>query len=119
MATRSRIGIKNPDGTIVSVYCHWDGYLSNNGKILLNHYNDEDKIYDLITRGDLSFLEEDVNKCKFYQDNNRAIAHKTEDEYYDNGESFNYLYKNGKWYYNNFYNKNFIELTEEKIKEEG
>ena len=26
MATRSRIAKQNPDGTIKSVYCHWDGY---------------------------------------------------------------------------------------------
>ena len=26
MATRSRIAIELSDGTVKSVYCHWDGY---------------------------------------------------------------------------------------------
>lgn len=58
MATRSRIGIwKN--GTVVSVYCHWDGYLSNNGKILLEHY-DDNKIQQLILLGDISSLRKEI-----------------------------------------------------------
>lgn len=35
MATRSRIGIENQDGTVTSVYCHWDGYPENNGRICI------------------------------------------------------------------------------------
>ncbi len=31
------------DGIIKSIYCHWDGYPSNNGKILLEHYNSQEK----------------------------------------------------------------------------
>ena len=39
MATRSRIAIEKQDGTVDSIYCHWDVYLSHNGKILFNHYD--------------------------------------------------------------------------------
>ena len=35
MGTRSRIGIEMPDHSVVSVYCHWDGYVEGNGKILV------------------------------------------------------------------------------------
>ena len=35
MSTRSNIAIKRKNGTVESIYCHWDGYLSYNGKILL------------------------------------------------------------------------------------
>ena len=31
MATRSTISIQKNDGTIRSVYCHWDGYCEHNG----------------------------------------------------------------------------------------
>jgi len=34
MATRSRIAIENQDGTVTSIYCHFDGYLSGVGKLL-------------------------------------------------------------------------------------
>lgn len=60
MATRSRIGIELEDGTVKSVYCHWDGCLSNNGKILLECY-DRDKTLDLVKLGDLSSLGDQVD----------------------------------------------------------
>jgi hypothetical protein len=57
MGTRSRIGMINEDGSITSVYCHWDGYPSHNGVILLENYQDPEKIKMLISLGDLSSLE--------------------------------------------------------------
>ena len=56
MGTRSRIAIQNADGTLESIYCHWDGYPSNNGVILQEHYQDEAKVRELIALGDLSIL---------------------------------------------------------------
>ena len=58
MATRSCIGIKHGD-VIKSVYCHWDGYLDHNGRILLEHY-DSSKANHLVALGDLSSLRPDV-----------------------------------------------------------
>ena len=60
MATRSRIGIENEDGTVSSVYCHWDGYPSCNGKILVTHYTDREKVKELIALGSISSLKENV-----------------------------------------------------------
>jgi len=56
MATRSNIAMKTAEGKIVSVYCHWDGYVANNGKILLENYTDIDKIEALVALGSLSSL---------------------------------------------------------------
>ena len=61
MATRSRIGIENEDGTVSSVYCHWDGYPSNNGRILVAHYTDREKVKELIALGAISALKENVS----------------------------------------------------------
>ena len=47
----------NEDGSITSVYCHWDGYPSHNGVILLENYQDPERIKMLISLGDLSSLE--------------------------------------------------------------
>jgi hypothetical protein len=58
MGTRSRIGVMHGD-KCKSVYCHWDGYLSNNGKILLEHY-DSAKANHLVALGDLSSLDREV-----------------------------------------------------------
>jgi len=56
MATRSRIAIEKQDGTVESIYCHFDGYLSNNGEILQNHYSTKEKMKKLIKLGDISKL---------------------------------------------------------------
>ena len=60
MATRSTIALEFADGTVQQVYCHWDGYLSNNGTILLNNYSDPFKLQELIDLGDISSLGPDM-----------------------------------------------------------
>lgn len=61
MATRSTISLEFADGTVGQVYCHWDGYLENNGKILQSYYTDPFKVRDLIDQGDLSSLRPSIN----------------------------------------------------------
>lgn len=61
MSTRSRIGMVNPkNGKVISIYCHWDGYVENNGAILVEHYTDPQKVEELISLGDISILDKDV-----------------------------------------------------------
>lgn len=60
MATRSTIALEFADGTVQAVYCHWDGYLSNNGKILQEHYIDPFKVRELIDLGSLSSLAPEI-----------------------------------------------------------
>ena len=62
MATRSAIGFVEYDGTITAVYCHWDGYLEHNGKILVEHYNDTYKLLDLLEQGDISSLRQEIGE---------------------------------------------------------
>ena len=56
MGTRSRIGIEMPDHSVVSVYCHWDGYVEHNGKILVEHYQNREDVQELIDGGSMSTL---------------------------------------------------------------
>ena len=60
MGTRSTIAIEFADGTVQQVYCHWDGYLENNGKILATHYMDPFKVRDLVDLGGFSSLDTTV-----------------------------------------------------------
>jgi hypothetical protein len=54
MGTRSRIAVMH--GTVCkSVYCHWDGYLAHNGRILQEHY-DSARANQLVAMGDISSL---------------------------------------------------------------
>ena len=56
MATRSTIALEYADGTDHQVYCHWDGYLEHNGKILRDHYSNPFILRDLIDLGAVSSL---------------------------------------------------------------
>lgn len=60
MGTRSRIGVMHGD-KCKSVYCHWDGYLEHNGKILQEHY-DSARANHLVALGDLSSLRPNIGE---------------------------------------------------------
>lgn len=115
MATRSRIGILNDDGSVTSVYCHWDGYPSHNGKILREHYNTPDAVRELLKEGDMSVLAPKCNKPEGHSFDNPVEGHviyygrdrgekdteprddTTESDFHRDGEEYNYLMKKGKW----------------------
>lgn len=58
MSTNSAIGVV-VNGKIRGVYCHWDGYVSGVGKMLLNHYN-QAETEKLVSMGSISSLEEEI-----------------------------------------------------------
>jgi len=119
MSTNSTIAKKNSDGSITAIYCHWDGYISHNGKILLEHYTDEAKIDELLALGSLSVLGEsigekvdfdtfrnmkaDPTQCLAYgrdrgEKNVSQKIFKTEGRYEAYAQqSYNYLFENGHW----------------------
>jgi hypothetical protein len=135
MATRSTIAIQLENGTIKQVYCHWDGYLENNGKILMKYYNNAEIIKELISKGSISSLGININPskdskhdfnhpqkdvCVFYhRDRNEELyidSFENFEEYSKNGnfEEFNYIFKDNEWYY--FENINIDSLTKVIIK---
>ena len=89
MATRSTIALEFADGTIGQVYCHWDGYLAHNGKMLQEYYSNPFILRDLIDLGDISSLRPTIGtKHPFSQ--------------FDNGmstEEFNALYQDMTTFY--------------------
>jgi len=58
MGTRSLIGVMHGDNCKY-IYCHWDGYLAHNGKILQEHY-DSAKANHLVAMGDVSSLNRNI-----------------------------------------------------------
>jgi hypothetical protein len=78
MATRSTIALEFADGTVQQVYCHWDGYLSNNGVLLQNNYSDPFVLRELIDLGDVSSLGKVVGTK---HDFSRLDTQMPEDEY--------------------------------------
>jgi hypothetical protein len=128
MATRSSIGIENADGTVTGVYCHWDGYLSHNGKLLYENFSTEEKVRELLSYGDIDSLGESIGeKHPFHnpydfgtpeyqqyrstigkmttflgRDCNEsdidAIVYDNDTEFNDDGQEYVYLFRNGKWF---------------------
>ena len=105
MATRSRIAIENQDGTVKSIYCHFDGYLSGVGKTLFNHY-DKEKLEKLIELGDISVLKESTENTVAYHRDRGEDLHTTSylsveglfENGFNSGEEFVYcLTKDGTW----------------------
>jgi hypothetical protein len=62
MGTRSTIALEYADGTVDQIYCHWDGYLDHNGRILQDHYSDPFKLRELIDLGDMSSLRPEIGE---------------------------------------------------------
>jgi hypothetical protein len=60
MGTRSLIGVMHGD-KCKAVYCHWDGYLSHNGRILQKHY-DSPKANNLVAMGNISSLKANIGR---------------------------------------------------------
>lgn len=67
MATRSIIAYLENNEIYHAIYCHWDGYLSNNGRILKHYYNTEDKVRELIQQGDLKSLGNTIEETDSYR----------------------------------------------------
>jgi hypothetical protein len=106
MATRSTIALEYADGTIHQVYCHWDGYIANNGEILTRDYMDPFKVQKLMDLGDMSVLKPEVDECEFYgrdRGETDTSSNKYEDinDYFTNsvGEEYDYILRtDGNWY---------------------
>jgi hypothetical protein len=118
MATRSTIALEYADGTVDQIYCHWDGYLSNNGQILQQHYQDPFKVQRMMNLGDLSVLGPNIGDqhdfdnaadyadCTFYgrdrgEKGTNARRFKDYADYLVNAqfEEYNYILRvDGNWY---------------------
>ena len=74
MATRSTIAKLNPDGSLTSVYCHWDGYPDGVGATLRQHYTNPSKIDQLLALGDISVLEAEIGDSNDFENRVEGIC---------------------------------------------
>ena len=130
MATRSRVGLMLEDGTIKHSYCHFDGYPDGVGSILVQNYNTRDKIKELLSFGDMSYLtsvlhpegehsfEKPEQGVTVFYNRDRGETGvdsvvTTMDEYlsvkYSSCIDYQYVYSGGQWWV-------FSNLTENKWK---
>jgi hypothetical protein len=69
MATRGTISIENLDGTVSTIYSHWDNYIQNNGVILQKYYNTRESVEKLVSGGGISSLGRKVSDTPLDFDN--------------------------------------------------
>jgi len=114
MATRARIGLELKDGSVLSVYHHWDGYPEWLGRILNTHYNTKEKVAELIDGGDMSscwtnerWSNDLLDRHKeeygpqYYSERGEDCPprhDKDMEEFFSVGEEYSYIFRNGNWY---------------------
>jgi hypothetical protein len=107
MGTRSMIGLEVNNG-IEAIYCHFDGYLHQVGRLLSTHYTTHESVQDLVNLGNLSSLgTSPEDSVAMYRDRKESLVCYT----YDSPSQFleaalnkhidyTYLFtKNGIWLY--------------------
>jgi hypothetical protein len=108
MSTRSRIGIQNQNGTVSSIYCHFDGYPSGVGATLHEHYSDREKLQQLIELGDISSLGKDTTETQAYHRDRGETLHNARVE-----ESLEHFAKSDYEEYGYVYTLNNVWVTHE------
>ena len=123
MATRSNIGMMLPDGNVKVAYCHYDGYPEGVGEILLESYKTPERVSELLSFGDMSYLALEINPKSDYHsfDNpekgvtlfygrDRGESETdakvyTMDEWHQNISCIDYIYlfSAGRWFVKNAY----------------
>ena len=99
------------DGSVLSIYSHWDNSPEYNGRILRTHYNTREKVEELVDGGDVSSLWTDERWNCTHKTNYgpNYYSYRGEDcpprldkdilEYLHpvNSEEYAYLFRNGEW----------------------
>lgn len=110
MGTRSRIGIELKDQSILSVYCHYDGYPSFNGRILRDNFDTVEKVKELIDGGDMSctwtnagWKNETLPETGplYYSSRGEDCPPRLDkdmEEFFSDGEEYSYIFRKGNWF---------------------
>jgi hypothetical protein len=126
MATRSRIGLELADGSVLSIYCHYDGYPEFNGVKLVENFNSYSAAAELIDGGDISALWTNAGWNNetlpstgplYYSQRGenrppRLDADLCEYLLPDNSEEFAYVFRSGEWVCYNMNRFNDTKLPE-------
>ncbi len=103
MSTRSNIALELNNGNVERIYCHWDGYPDNNGRILLENYTTSEQVAEMLALGDMSSLEENINEITFYardreEDLEKPTRFDSREDAKNNMEEYLYIFtKDGEW----------------------
>ena len=129
MSTRSLICYEDEQTKeISSIYCHSDGYLQHNGRILNAHYGNYATVKKLVDGGNISWLSDTIKDTGYYkdlenrggsEDQERTQKHLNQYMLFDHlrGDIFIewvYLFKDGAWHYSHLITEDHKKGTMEQ-----
>jgi hypothetical protein len=127
--TRGQFGKIYKSGEIASVYTHYDSYPEHMLPVIKKGYKSGSDVDAVISKGDNSGLEADINKIKFYNDKNSMTplkgSVKNLKKYINdadaNGAEYAYLYdeRDGKWYMIDLYGDRDLKPAFESVVNEA
>ena len=135
MATRSRIGLRLADDSILSVYHHWDGYPQWLGVTLRDKFNTKEKVAELIDGGDMGscysdneyneetqeFEKIDPRPTYYGGDDNSPVLSKNFDEFtrIDCWQEYSYVFVKDRWEAYSIsqqFNEDFTKMTHVNVR---
>jgi hypothetical protein len=115
MGTNATIARKNENGTYTHIYVHFDGYLIGGvGETLHDHFQDSNKVDELIALGDLSSLKPDITTqndfdnpnfdatIAYHRDRGEELEYwesATMEELLEDASYYLYIYEDGRWFF--------------------
>jgi hypothetical protein len=126
MSTRGRLGIELSDGSILSIYSHFDSYPEGLGVKLVEHFNTKEKVQELVDLGDISCIWTNLgfNQETLPETGPLPYSARGEDcpprldadlcEYLlpDNSEEYAYVFRAGQWVCYNMHQFDDTKLPE-------
>jgi len=119
MATTSTIAVVLHNESVIQTYCHYDGYPSHTGKILVENYNSVERAEQLIRKGSIVHLDKYIEPlttlhnyesrerdvCLFHsprdsekdidvREFSSLVAYLRDTEY----KNFDYIFTENKWF---------------------
>jgi hypothetical protein len=118
MGTASMIGCYNEDGTVTATYCHYDGYISYNGKMLVENYNTPELAKNVANAGYLSSLKADLYESVVESVHNEpSVKYESPQHFFDEaadyaGADYLYLFDGEAWFVRSVYGKTGYDEVE-------
>jgi hypothetical protein len=119
MATRSTIAVKQDDGSVKAIYCHYDGYPTGVGVMLTRFYGSAYEANQMIAMGNMSTIGASIGdkvdfntfqdfgkQCVFYgrdrkESDQEARVYGSVAEWVasigEACENYGYIFQDGKW----------------------
>lgn len=141
MGDRSTIALLKLDGSVESIYTHWNGFISGNGALLYQYYNNAESLENLIKLGRIfnltDVLEPEKGKIHTLDNPQTGVSvfyardggwevviekHQTLEHYLNSNdlEGYNYIFyeKKKEWYCVDNLTKKIDKLTKHLMHDE-